>query len=60
MGESETLRTALGKAAKKKEWYKRQSSGEQIGGVIMAHFDELTEGCRLKKEIQSISNWIDS
>lgn len=60
VGESETLRIALGKAAKKKEWYKRQSSGEQIGGVIMAHFDELTEGCRLKKEIQSISNWIDS
>lgn len=59
-GETEALRTALGKAAKKKEWYKRQSFGEQIGEVIMAHYNELAEGCRLKQEILSISNWIDA
>ncbi len=58
--ETEALRTALGKAAKKKYWYKRQSYGEQIGNIIMAHFDELPEGCRLKQEILSISNWIDA
>lgn len=58
--ESDTLRIALGKSAKKKEWYKRQNFGEQMGNIIMAHFDELSEGCRLKQEILSISNWIDA
>lgn len=58
--ESEALRTALGKAAKKKEWYKRQYYGELIGNAILAHYNELPTDCKLKQEIDSISNWIDA
>lgn len=60
--ESPELRKALGKTAKKgtMEWYKRQDYGEKMGNVIMAHYGELAEGCRLKEEIDIISNWMDA
>ena len=60
--ESPELRTALGKTAKKETmvWFKRQDYGEMMGNVIMAHYGELTEGCRLKEEIDNISNWMDT
>ena len=53
------LRQALGKAAKNKEWYKRQTYGELMGGCVLAHYSDLSEGCRLKNIIDSISTWID-
>lgn len=57
--ESVELRQALGAAAKKKEWYKRQSYGELMGGCILTHYSELTEDCRLKSIIDSLLTWID-
>lgn len=58
--EKPDLRIALGKAAKKNDWYKRQSYGEQLGMVVLKHYDALAAGCQLKKEIEAISNWIDA
>lgn len=60
--ESPELRTALGQTAKKEtmEWFKRQDYGEMMGNIIMAHYDELPEGCRLKQEIDKISDWMDA
>ena len=60
--ESPELRKALGETAKKgtMEWYKRQDYGEMMGNIIMAHYGELAEGCRLKEEIDKISNWMDT
>lgn len=57
--ESTELRDALGAAAKKKEWYKRQTYGELMGKCILKHYSGLKEGCRLKSIIDSLSNWID-
>lgn len=58
--ESEEKRFALGKAAKKKEWYKRQDYSQQMGEIILSHYDELRADSRLRQEIDDISNWIDS
>ncbi len=57
--ESDDLRTALGIAAKNKNWYKRQSYGQLIGECVMSHYSELPNQCRLKNIIDSISTWID-
>lgn len=59
--ESPGLREALGKTAKaqKKEWFKRQDYGQMMGEVILAHYNELVEGCKLKEEIDKITNWMD-
>lgn len=56
------LRQALGATAQKENmaWFKRQTYGEMMGDVIMAHYDELADGCRLKEEIDKIWNWMDS
>lgn len=60
--ESPELRTALGQTAKKDtmKWFKRQDYGEMMGNVILAHYDELPADCRLKWEIDELSNWMDA
>lgn len=58
--ENKELRSALGLAAKRGEWYKRQSYGEMMGDIILSHYDELSDRCILKTEIDAISKWIDS
>lgn len=60
--DSPELRSSLGKAAKKRtmEWFKRQDYGEMMGNVILAHYDELPADCRLKWEIDELSNWMDA
>ena len=58
--ENNELKIALGETAKKKEWYKRQSYGERLGQIVLMHYGELAEGCKLKNEIDAISNWIDA
>ncbi len=58
--ENKELRCALGLAAKSGEWYKRQSYGEMMGAIILSHYDELSERCKLKTEIDAISKWIDT
>lgn len=57
--ESSELRLALGLAAKKKEWYKRQDYGELMGKCILTHYSELANDSRLKSIIDMISSWID-
>lgn len=57
--ESSELRLALGKAAKKKEWYKRQEYGELMGKCILTHYSKLANGSRLKSIIDMLSSWID-
>lgn len=58
--ESDDLRTALGLAAKNKNWYKKQTYGERMGRCILTSYSDLAESCRLKHIIDNISNWIDS
>lgn len=58
--ESDDLRTALGLAAKNKNWYKKQTYGERMGRCILTSYSDLAESCRLKFIIDSISNWIDT
>ena len=58
--ESDDLRTALGLAAKNKNWYKMQTYGERMGRCILTSYSDLAESCRLKFIIDSISNWIDA
>ena len=60
--DSPELREALGQTAQKDTmyWFKRQDYGEMMGNVIMAHYGELADGCRLKEEIDMISNWMDA
>ena len=58
--ESIELRNALGEAAKKKEWYKKQTFGERLGEIILNHYNEMDVKCQIKKEIDTISNWINS
>ena len=59
VNESFELRLALGLAAKKKEWYKRQDYGELMGKCILTHYSELANDSRLKSIIDMISSWID-
>lgn len=58
--ENDDLRTALGMAAKNKNWYKKQIYGECMGKCILTSYSDLAEDCRLKLIIDNISNWIDS
>lgn len=58
--DNEELRDALGLASKKKNWYKRQSYGELLGQIVLSHYGDLSDGCKLKCEIDAISNWIDT
>ena len=58
--ENDDLRTALGLAAKNKNWYKKQTYGERMGRCILTSYSDLAESCRLKFIIDSISNWIDA
>lgn len=58
--ENDELRIALGETAKEKKWYKQQSYGERLGQIVLKHYGELAEGCKLKNEIDAISNWIDA
>lgn len=59
VNDSFELRLALGLAAKKKGWYKRQDYGELMGKCILTHYSELENDSRLKSIIDMISSWID-
>ena len=58
--ETTDLRTALGLAAKSKNWYKKQTYGELMGRCILTSYSDLAEECGIKRIIDNISNWIDS
>ncbi len=54
------LRKVIGLLAGDNKWFKRINYGEQVGECILQHYDGLDAECRLKAEIDKISNWIDS
>lgn len=60
VNESVALRTALGAAAKNKEWYKRQDYGQMMAQVVLNHYGKLAYDSRLKNEFDTISSWIDA
>ncbi|WP_022731224.1 ATP-dependent nuclease [Thalassospira lucentensis] len=54
------LRTALGKAAKTGDWFKRQAWSQEWALVIAGHLrDEAIRGCDLVRQLDGLRNWID-
>lgn len=58
--ESDELRTLLGNAAKKGDWYKRIDHGMEIGKIAFSDFDNLADDKKIKQLFDELSNWIDS
>ena len=52
-------RTALGKTAKRKKWFKRIDYGEFLGNIIFKYFEDFNDQ-ELHKQLNSLSNWISS
>ena len=57
--ESPELRNAISKTAGEKKWFKSVGYGIQLGDCLLSHYSELSEDCHLKKELDSLINWID-
>lgn len=59
--DTEALRTALGKAAKTSDWFKRQSWGNEWSKAICPHLGEdAVGGSDLVQKLISLRNWIDN
>jgi putative ATP-dependent endonuclease of OLD family len=56
--DTSALRTALGKAAKTGDWYKRQSLGQQWAGIICHHLDAVRNS-DLGRKLIELREWID-
>jgi len=55
------LRTALGKAAKASDWFKRQSSGREWAGAISSYLaDNAIRETDLIQQLTSLRSWIDN
>jgi len=56
------IRNALGKLSVKKEkdWFKSIERGYDLGNICLNHYDKLKSEQRLKKQIDSIMEWIDN
>ncbi len=52
------LRKAIGLAANKGGWFKRQNKGELLGDLIFEHYDQL-ENTVLKQRLEALSIWSD-
>lgn len=52
------MRQALGKAAKKAEWFKRFDHGEFLGATCCKYLEDM-RGTHLATQIDNISGWID-
>lgn len=57
--ESQALREAIGKSAKKGKWLKRMDLGEQVGNVIGNHFGDL-QGTDLGTKLTCLWQWTRS
>lgn len=58
---TEALRTALGKAAKTSDWFKRQSWGAEWVKAICPHLgDDAISESDLVQKLTSLRNWIDN
>ena len=55
---SEEQRKALGKAAKKKSWYKRIGLGERFSRIVLSNLDVLAPESTLRKTVTSLANWV--
>ena len=55
-----TLRTAMGKAAKTGDWYKRQDWGQEWATIICRHLDDdaISDSDLVQKLIE-LRSWID-
>lgn len=51
-------RKALGKAAKKKDWYKRIGLGERFGRIVLGNLDKLAADSTFKKTVTSLADWV--
>lgn len=59
--DSPELRTALGKAAKASEWFKRQSRGQEWAAAIAGHLtDDAIRESDLVRQLTSLRGWIDN
>jgi len=58
--DSPRMRTALGRAAKASDWFKRQSWGREWAEAISGHLgDNAIRGSDLARQLTSLRGWID-
>lgn len=57
--ETQQIRNAIGKTAKKKSWFKRIDFGEVLGEVC-CKYHSTTSGKRLDMQILELKNWIEN
>jgi hypothetical protein len=57
--ESETLRSAIGHAAKCAGWFKRIGTGERLGQVVCRHIDCI-ETTDLGRKMMDLRRWVDA
>lgn len=55
---TEEQRKALGKAAKKKGWYKRIGLGDRFGRIVLGNLDNLAPDSALRKTVTSLADWV--
>lgn len=55
---TEDQRKALGKAAKKKGWYKRIGLGEQFGRIVLDNLNALAPESTIRKAIAGLTEWV--
>ena len=55
---TEEQRKTLGKAAKKKSWYKRIGLGECFGRIVLGNLDTLPPNSSLRKTVASLADWV--
>ena len=59
--ETPELRSALGKAAKVSEWFKRQSFGQDWAAAMSPHLDDpAIGGTDLIQKLNQLRRWIDN
>ena len=51
-------RKALGKAAKKKDWYKRIGLGEQLGRIILNNLGAMDYESTIRKIVAGLTEWV--
>ena len=56
--ESIEKRTALGKTAKDKKWFKNIDQGETLGSVIFKYINQMTDK-RLRNQLDDLSSWVE-
>ncbi|MCK4765953.1 MAG: AAA family ATPase [Candidatus Aminicenantes bacterium] len=53
----EEIRCAIGRAAKKNNWFKRIDPGKRLGYVLVEEFDDIA-GKEIMETISTLKNWI--